>query len=669
MKTLVCFVTTVGAAWVAVAAGAEPDTTNGSPRQRPWIFVTGEKVEGLRSLEEVRSGIREGHAAELWKQTLAKVEEEMKQEPIAPGEGNRNFHIVATTANRITDAALVALITDERRYADAALLQIWALFDREQWPEWADKAHLQVGLKADLRHGQLARALGMAYDWLYGLLTDEERQRFLEGLDRCAVRPFKAGVEAGEHWVNRQSNWMTCIVGGFGILGMALGPDHPDSAWLVKLARPRIQRYMSTFGPEGEFNESVQYSGSTMYVVDYFLAERYASGGKKNPLEQYGLSDHCRWYMYCTVPPGRVLGFGDPAPDMPPVVTHLCAVASALRDPMIQWFYLQYADLVLPTHHRRALELLWYDPTIEAQSPRGRLPLGRAYHNQAKILTSRSSWDPESTTSVVYAKAAQEGNHGHADWGQVCVDGYGERLIVDLGSPPGYPRSHKERYYNYQQWGHNVLVFGKNETGGIPLGRPRGGKITHAEFDDRRGGAWTMDLSEAYGEGQHVRRHVVHLLPRIAVVLDEAELDVKEPISLRWHTIAPAEPDDEGCFTVRGDKATLTCRVQRLDGEAELRLGRHEYRPPYDKDRLGNPYPQRHEPFVEIKTENDRCQILSAFCVFGPDEQTPLWQGGADGWSINTPEGPVQVRLEKHGLAVENTATQRAWRINLRPSE
>jgi len=33
----------------------------------------------------------------------------------------------------------------------------------------------------------------------------EERRRFLEGLDRCAIQPFKAGVEAGEHWVNRQS--------------------------------------------------------------------------------------------------------------------------------------------------------------------------------------------------------------------------------------------------------------------------------------------------------------------------------------------------------------------------------------------------------------------------------------------------------------------------------
>jgi hypothetical protein len=266
----------------------------------------------------------------------------------------------------------------------------------------------------------------------------------------------------------------------------------------------------------------------------------------------------------------------------------------------------------------------------------------------------------------VYAKSAQEDYHGHADWGQMCIDGYGERLIVDLGSPPGYPRSHKERYYNYQQRGHNVIVFGTNETGGIPLGRARHGKTTYAEFDDRRGGAWTMDLSEAYGEGRRVLRHVVHLLPRVAIVLDEATSEAEEPISLRWHTIAPAEPDDEGHFTACGDKATLAGRVQRLDGEAETNLGRHEYRPPYDKDRLGNPYPQHREPFVEVKTEDSQCRILSAFCVFGSDEQTQPWQSSCGGWSIDTPEGLVRVLVEEDRLAVKAATAQHAWRFQLR---
>ena len=634
--------------------------------KRPWMFVTADKIDGLRSLAEVREGIKQGRARELWQGLVAKVEREMKLEPITMRERNRSFYWVATTANRITDAALVALVAGEQHYADAALRQIDVLFDSEQWPDWADKAHIQAGLKADLRHGQLSRALGMAYDWLYGFLTEEQRRRIVDGVDRCAVQRFKAGLQAKEHWAGRRSNWMTCVMGGFGILGMALGPDHPDAAWLVEVARPRMEGYMNIFGPEGEFNESVQYSGSIMYVVDYFTAERYVSAGKHNPPALRALSDFCRWYMYCTVPPGRVLGFGDPGAAMAPVASHLSAVAAALRDPMIQWFYLQYADLTHPSHRRLALELLWYDPTIEAQSPDGRLPLGRAYHAQAKIISSRTSWEPKRAPSIVYAKAGKEDIHCHADWGQVCIDGLTERLIVDLGSPPGYPRYYKERHYNYQQWGHNVFVFGQSETGGIPLQERRQGKIVHAEFDDTRGGAWTMDLSDVYGNGSCVLRHVIHLLSRIVVVLDEAELTSAQQISLRWHTITPAELSAQGSFTVRGKSAALVGRVMRLDGRAEIAPGRHEYLPPYNKDRFGNPYRQRREPFVEITARDDRCRVLSAFCVVGPGDAAQSWEQTAEGWTIETPEGSVQVSIDNDCLKAENVENGHVWNLRRR---
>ncbi len=648
------------------------------PAEHPWMFVTGEQIAGLRSLADVRRDIQQGRSAELWKELVAKVQREMSQKPWTPTTGppfrseesaklaNRDFSLVAMTGNRIQDAALVALVTGDRRYVEAALQQIDALFDPQQWPDWIDKRH-QPSMTVDLRYGQFARALGLAYDWLHELLTDAERSQFLERLDGHAIQRYLAAVETGESWLDRQSNWKPCIVGGFAILGMSLGTDHSDAAKLVEIARPRMDRYMDIFGPEGEFNESVQYAGDTRDVVNYLLAGYYSSRGKTNPFERHGMSNFCRWYMYGTLPPGHVIGFGDPAVAMPPVVVHLSAIAAVQRDPVLQWFYLQYADLMRPAHRNRALELLFYDPTLETESPEGRLPLGRAYHNEAKLISSRSSWDPQSATSIVYAKAAQETYHGHPDWGQVCIDGFGERLIVDLGSPPGYPKDHKERYYNYQQAGHNVLVFGKNETGGIPLGKARHGKITHAEFDDARGGAWTMDLSEAYGEQRHVVRHVAHLLPRVAVVLDEATLPDKQPICLRWHTIVPAELDSEGRFTVRGKKATLTGQTVRLDGTIQMTLQRHEYHPPYNKDALDSVFSQRREPFVQIQAEDTQCHILSLFCIFGPDEREQSWKSLPDGWAIETLEGTVYVRVEETRLTVENTTSKQSWKLPLLP--
>ena len=634
-------------------------------RQRPSLFVTREKIDGLRSLAEVRSGIQQGHAAKLWQQLQEKVDQQINQPPITMPDRNRSYTYVAKTSFRIIDCSLVALVKNDRRYAEAALAQIEVLFDESLWPDWRDKAHIAAGLNADLRHGQLVRAIALAYDWLYELLTEDERRRILAGLDRCALPQFKAGLAANEHWSRRHSNWMTCLMGGYGILGMALGSDHPDSQWLVQQARPRMDKYMTIFGPEGEFNESVQYSGSTMYVVDYFTVAYYASAGQQNPLQQHGLADYCRWYMYATVPPGRVFGFGDPAPDMPPNVWHLAAIASGLQDPVIQWFYLQYADLMLDGHRQRALELLFYDPTLTATPPDNQLPLGRAYHHQARLISSRNSWNPQTTTSVVYAKAGKEDYHCHADWGQVCIDGFGQRLIVDLGSPPGgYPKSNKEQYFNYQQAGHNVLVIGETETGGITWRSRQQGKTIWADFDDTRGAAWTMELSEVYGQDRKVQRHVVHLLPRVAVVLDVAQLPTTEPISLRWHTITPPKFDTDGNFTVQAGSTTLAGYTSRLDGQQEITTGYHQYRPPFDKNRYGTPLRQTRPPFVEIRSQANHFRCLSLFCIFGKDEKPTNWHTTANGWSIETPEGKLLVHVKDDQLNVHRGDLE--WNVLLK---
>jgi hypothetical protein len=340
---------------------------------------------------------------------------------------------------------------------------------------------------------------------------------------------------------------------------------------------------------------------------------------------------------------------------MPPVVVPAAAVAAATQDPVLQWFYEQYDDTMLASHRKRALELLYYDAALEARSPQGRLPLGKAYHYQGKLVSSRSSWDPDSAISVAYGKAGREAYHGHADWGQLCIDGYGERLVVDLGSPPGYPKGHHERYYNYQQLGHNVFVFGENETGGVSLReRGRNGAFEWTGFDPERGAAWTIDLTGVYDGAARVSRTVVHLLPRVVAVLDSAHLDAPRPISMRWHLAEAAEPNEDGAFVMKGAKATLSGRTMRVDGDAPLSANRHAYQPPYDTHRLGAKLKQRNEPYIELKATDDRCMIVSLFAVFGPEDEPAVWKDAPDGWSIETPEGKVHVKRKEDCLVVHD---------------
>ena len=645
----------------------------------PHLFVTKDPVENLRTVQHVRDSIGEGHAKKLWDALLEKVTVEAQVEPYIPStplpernpssvaRANPDFDLVARICNRIMDASLVALITGEQRWAEAALRQIDCLFDPEQWPEYEDQTHLAHGDHCSLRRGQLASALGLSYDWLYDFLTPEKRRWIIESFDARLTNPFKAGLAAPDRFTKSRNNFVPVIYGGFQIAAMAFGEDYAEGPWIQEICDPKMTEYLTYFlGPEGEFDESVQYAAAVDVVVNYLVAKQY-HGRLGNPItaSPQTVGFHS-WYMYFTLPPGRVVGFGDPSAAMPPVVTAFSAVASAKNDPVFQWFYEQYHQKAPDTHLRRSLELLYYNPDIKSASPDGRMPLGRAYRHCARLVSSRSSWDPDSTISAVYGKATLEANHFHADWGQLCIDGYGERLIPDLGSPSSYPKTFPKSlnhfYYNYQQKAHNVFVFGANETGGVSKEESqREGHFTHTEFDDQRGATWSIDLSCVYDVAERVTRTVVHLLPRIAVVIDDAVLNEAQPISLRWHTLSMPELSADGSFVTQGERSQLSARMVRLDGEASIQIRQHEYHEPYHLDALGDPMKQRREPYVELTAHDSVCRVATVFCVQEKDVEAITWRDIPNGFSIDSPEGEIHVTIKDDTLKVINLRTQLQW--------
>ena len=621
----------------------------------PHIYITETPTPGLRSLKALRESIKEGRSKALWESILRHTEADLAADPLLPSSdfpgrdatsrrhANRDWTICKAAGDRLLNSALTALIANDAAYLTPALRQLEALYGYRLWADWRDAAHLMVS--ADLRTGMLSRDVGLAYDWMYTLLSEEQRGWIVAGLKRQGFDPFWKSVEEEAFWANSPNNWMTCIVGGLGIAAMAVGDAYPRYGEVIDYSLPRILEYRRNFGSEGEFNESVFYSNATLYPVAYLMAHRYHSGGGEDLIASWPFPESCSWYMHFTVPPVRIVDFGDANVKWPPAAAYFAAVAQTTRDPVLQWYYLEHAaDTLLGVP---ALELLWFDETLAPQSPEGILPRGRAFPAHSGCISSRTDWNPKSTACVVYAKAGHgaEG-HGNHDAGQVCIDGHGERLIVDLGSPEMYPKDYGENryeYYNAAASGHNVLIFGGRE---MRRSEDDRAEILSSSFDDAKGGRWTIDLTGMYEGVKSVRRTVVHLLPGVVAVYDEAELEREEDISLRWHTVDQAEPDAEGAFTVRGARASLSARVVRLDGEASFARGQHEYRPPFNRGRLGDVFTPRNESYVEISAVDSRCRLLSLFSVFGPENELAAWHGSGNEWRIETLDGPVIVRVD-----------------------
>jgi hypothetical protein len=652
----------------------------------PKIFITNRQIKGLNSVHRLKQNIQSGHCLLLWNSIFEEAKKDINANPLLPSSifpgrdvssakhNNPDWTICNAAGQRILRSALVNLISNKEEYKHIVLEQMEALFDKMLWPEWIDQSHKRFGHPADLRTGMLSLDVALAFDWMFPNLTDSEKDFIIDGLDRQGIQPFLKAISQNPWWTKDLNNWLTVIVGGLGIAGMAIDGSHPDSTKLIEYSKPLMKKYMSIYGQDGEFNESVAYANATKYPVMYYLAHQYFSKGKENTLTKRPFPQTCFWMMYMTLPPGRVAAFGDSHVDAKPDIKYIAAVASATKNSFLQWFYLQQTP-----QKADPLQLLFYDPTIKAKNPDGKMPTGKVFYDHGACISSRTDWNPNSTPCVVYCKAGREENHEHNDIGQLCIDGYGERLIVDLGSPSGYPADffdkNRWKYYNASITGHNILMIGGRELK-VPS-RDRGqkfdsnfvnikGKIIDFNFEERIGGYWKMNLTNAYQNVRSVRRSVIHFFPGIVVVLDEAKLLQEEEISLRWHTINNKEPDKNGNFLEEGENSKLFGYVQNLNKEnVTLKRREHSYQSPFDKNRLGDPLVQRRECFIEAKTNAKACKFLSLFSVESKGGKQSKWDKLSSNWQIETSEGLISVEVNSREFSVSNVKTNKKLSVGL----
>lgn len=647
---------------------------------RPHLYWRKSSTGSLRTIESVRRAVRDpGLSAEIWKSIQAACAGELGgapltcrslipgRLPVMAGQNNPDYTICHAAGQRILRHAVALHLTGNEAHRRAALEQLEALFDESVWPDWIDQAHLRFELPADLRTGMLSQDVGLAYDWLYPFLDDKERAMIVEGLDRRGIQPFLRSMAADPWWAHDLNNWYTVIIGGLGVAGMALTGDHPEARRLVEISRPRMERYLSIYGEDGSFNESVAYSGATRIPVAYFNALYYHWSGGDNALARKPFPETAEWSLYAALPGGNFAAFGDGQTSIDGRLAYVAAIAAATRNAVIQDLAASYLGTAADPY-----ALLWYDAGLTRSSPAGRLPLGKVFPENSGLIFSRSSWDPDAPDMVVYGKARQAQNHGHNDVGQVCIDVRGKRMITDTGSPSSYPEDffdeNRFRYYNASVRGHNVLMFGGREQRFPPHDRgvkglldldPMSGRYLQTHFDDHLGAFWQLDLTKAYTGVKRVRRTVLHLLPGFVAVLDEAESEEREEISLRWHTVNPAAPDAEGNFTVTNGDDHLVCRVEALaDKPAFLGRKQHAYAAPFNRDRTGQLLEQRNEPYVELLLKAQRTRILSLFAL-DRKSTTALWKRNGPTWTCEAGGSRVEVNCSDNALHIRQSATGR----------
>ena len=497
-------------------------------------------------------------------------------EPDPPGT-LKGLDAARRLQGRVVTLAMAFLLSGDRRFRDAAVGQLDQAITG--WPSWVDTAHEPP---YDLMTGEMSLTFGLAYDWLHEALSDAERLRLREGVERRALQPYLDAVDHPKpmYWYETNNNWNPVCNGGAAVLALVLGSDSALSVRVLALAAPGMAPYWNHLGADGAIEEGTGYWAYGLRYA-FMAADALRRAGRREGADYLGRPGaRATGYFPLNFNPGTRLSasFGDsPGRADDPLFYFL---GREYRNADFIWAQDRVAPRSVTSESwpEEALILVWRpvdEPWLPEAQPgfRPAIPSVTAYPSIGWAMLASEQPDPPLFLALKSGSLAAA--HSHLDLNHVTVGMGDSMVLVDLGNRP-YPADYfqnpaRSRYYEISTAGHNsVLVGGKGQVFGRP-GALRG-PVEGAGFT-----AFTAVADGSYEvPTPRARRQVVFVDRRYYVLLDEVAPAAPAPVELRFHSYGAIAARAGGGWTVTQGDATLDivpATTAELSGAVESPAG------------------------------------------------------------------------------------------------
>lgn len=484
---------------------------------------------------------------------LAESESLLKAKPsvyVINGPRGTLLWTVRIVEKRVLTLAGMYRLTGDRRFADRAIAE---MLSAASFPDW------------DIRHplstGEMTAALGIGYDWLYPVLTPEQRDTIKLAIIEKGISPFMGMLSHNRfHQLN---NWSQVIYGGETVGALAIADDDTSKAIARKMigyARPGITAVMKLFAPDGGFEEGpVYWNYATIYNVLYIASLDSALGTDFGASKMPGFEQTPQYELQANDPLYLYANFGD---------AHIDAYSAS---PQMFWFarrFHQPLDAVhernLETHLQKQIDamnpyqglsrfqmmgLLWYALAPEPVNAKP-LPLVEGF-SRIDQAYMRTEWSDPNAWYVGFKGGKNGVSHSHLDLGSFVLDALGQRWAIDLGPDtyglPGYFAKKRWNYYRTQTRSHNTIAVGdKNQD-------THGTAKLLAVASRGRNEFAVLDLDNAYkGKLQSWKRGIAILGNSRVLVQDEISPAAADDLIWHLHTRATV------AIASDGRSATLT---------------------------------------------------------------------------------------------------------------
>ncbi len=417
------------------------------------------------------------------------------------------------------------------------------------WPQWNHPWMEARGFHTYYPLGEFSDAFAIAYDTIYDLLTEQDRQTIRRGLLRNYIIPAYETYIVDNQVTSNSSNWLSHIAGGALISLMAIIGDDPDlgdfEPWLSGFVL-KEHKYISTvFGPDGSYGEGFRYYNFAMQSFARTLPalERLFGIDLSGPL----LGSHQETIWAAIVPKNTAFGFGDTesyfkqeaqawwiGTENGPMNSWAWLLERS-RDPSLAWLYHSLKEF------DTLQEVLHETGDIPASDPSA---LGSVrFFPDVGTAVFKSGWREEDFIFVF--RSGPFFNHQHLDQGSFYLADRGEIFLEErYDGEHHYYDDPVYRTHAIQPISHNTILLNRNPQS-QKVGDPKG--FAPGMGDQARLSSWldtpefafvSGDLEKVYIEKlTTLRRNALYIKPRTVLLVDEivpADEDVE--VSLLFHT-------------------------------------------------------------------------------------------------------------------------------------
>ncbi len=303
----------------------------------------------------------------------------------------------------------------------------------------------------------MVKQVGIGYDFLHPLMTEEERAEVRRAIMEKGIGQFYRDMVEMNRMPSSLSNHIAVIVSGMGMAATAIYGEDPGN--------PALEPYLSgiltkmhqfidrTYFPGGGYGEPYTYQAmaSRDLTETLFALERNFGVDYTTTTD---LRDLWIYPVYATHESGRYPDFGDVSLSYSMVQTHFQWLTHRMRNPWTA----AYVQPYLKSGRGGFLGWLWYEDDIE---PRYRTELPTSRHFEGKgNMVMRSDWEDDGT--IIIFKCGPNSNHYHLDQGTFAIMTNGEELLSDAGHGSSYYANLYYPCYYTQPIGHNVMLVDNN---------------------------------------------------------------------------------------------------------------------------------------------------------------------------------------------------------------